>query len=182
MWIIFILIICMIFLVCSTRNEEPEEKTIQVGPSNFVSVASSSHLELDQMTLKHNSSVHPALLSKPPEIKFKGSPNKLYTMIMVDPDYPNPENPMDGEYRHWLVMNIPAGEMIHENSGVQVEDYVPPKPIVGKHRYVFILYEQEYRINQEIEMELRESWSADAFALRWDLKNKGEFIVYSPIL
>lgn len=171
----------MIFLVCSSRSDIPEENDPIDSPTNFVSVSSSSHIDEEQVSLKHNTSINPILLSKPPEIKFKGTPGKLYTMIMVNPDYPNPENPMDGEYRHWFVFNIHAGEMIHENSGVQLEDYIPPKPIVGKHRYIFILYEQEDRMSQDIEMELRESWSADTFASRWNLKNKGEFVLKSPI-
>ena len=37
-------------------------------------------------------------------------PEKLYTLVMTDPDVPNRALPTEREYLHWLVVNVPAGE------------------------------------------------------------------------
>eukprot|EP00877_Chromochloris_zofingiensis_P014955 jgi/Chrzof1/9713/Cz04g13040.t1 len=38
---------------------------------------------------------------------------KLYTLMMVDPDAPSPDDPVNAQWLHWLVVNIPRGRVIH---------------------------------------------------------------------
>ena len=58
--------------------------------------------------------------------------NKMYTLLMIDPDAPNPE------YLHWLIVNISK-----DKNNILIP-YAPPTPPSGIHRYVFYLYEQEH--------------------------------------
>ncbi|CAN1217630.1 Protein HEADING DATE 3A [Linum perenne] len=50
----------------------------------------------------------------------------FYTLVMVDPDAPSPSDPSLREYLHWL----------------EVVCYESPRPSVGIHRFVFILFRQ----------------------------------------
>lgn len=34
---------------------------------------------------------------------------KLYTLVMSDPDPPDPKAPIYREWLHWLIVNIPGG-------------------------------------------------------------------------
>ncbi|XP_050204913.1 protein HEADING DATE 3A-like [Mercurialis annua] len=64
----------------------------------------------------------------------------FYTLVMVDPDAPSPSDPYLREYLHWLVTDIPA--TTGATFGQEVVCYESPRPSVGIHRYVFILYRQ----------------------------------------
>ena len=76
-----------------------------------------------------------------PELKFNFDSNKLYTLIMYDPDS------VSGTHIHWLVINInnniKNGKILLPYKGPA------PPPKSGKHRYTFELYEQENMLNLE---------------------------------
>ncbi|KAH7351566.1 hypothetical protein KP509_19G003400 [Ceratopteris richardii] len=60
---------------------------------------------------------------------------------MVDPDAPSPSEPASREWVHWIVTDIPAGG--DASQGMEILQYEPPKPVIGIHRYVFVLFKQE---------------------------------------
>lgn len=64
-----------------------------------------------------------------------------YTLLVLDPDAPDPANPTRRSILHWLVTNIPAssGDI---SEGTVVSEWRGPNPPSGTHRYVFLLYEQ----------------------------------------
>ncbi|CAN1217631.1 Protein HEADING DATE 3A [Linum perenne] len=64
----------------------------------------------------------------------------LLSQVMVDPDAPSPSDPSLREYLHWLVTDIPA--TTGANFGQEVVCYESPRPSVGIHRFVFILFRQ----------------------------------------
>ncbi|CDW56832.1 phosphatidylethanolamine binding protein [Trichuris trichiura] len=93
--------------------------------------------------------------------------NQLYTLLMTDPDAPSRDNPINREFLHWLVVNIP---MNHISSGDTVAQYVgsgPPQG-TGLHRYVFTVYLQKSRLfpNPEacFDKIARRKWSTRNFA------------------
>ncbi|CAN4114951.1 unnamed protein product [Withania somnifera] len=59
---------------------------------------------------------------------------------MVDPDAPNPSNPHLKEYLHWLVTDIPA--TTGPSFGQEIVCYESPRPSMGIHRFVFVLFQQ----------------------------------------
>ncbi|CAI0401387.1 unnamed protein product [Linum tenue] len=59
---------------------------------------------------------------------------------MVDPDAPSPSDPNLREYLHWLVTDIPA--TTGATFGQEVVCYESPRPWVGIHRFVFVLFRQ----------------------------------------
>ncbi|KAK9159470.1 hypothetical protein Syun_005811 [Stephania yunnanensis] len=64
----------------------------------------------------------------------------FYTLVMVDPDAPSPSDPSLREYLHWLVTDIPA--TTGATFGQEAVCYENPRPTVGIHRFVFVLFRQ----------------------------------------
>ncbi|XP_009627801.1 protein VERNALIZATION 3-like [Nicotiana tabacum] len=64
---------------------------------------------------------------------------------MVDPDAPTPSNPNPREYLHWLVTDIPA--TAGANFGNEIIRYESPRPSLGIHRYILVLFQQ---LNREV--------------------------------
>jgi phosphatidylethanolamine-binding protein (PEBP) family uncharacterized protein len=82
-----------------------------------------------------------------PTVQLTGTEeNKLYTLIMSDPDPPDPEQPVFREWLHWIVANIPGGVDASAAKGTEITSYMGPAPPIGTHRYVFMMFEQP---NQE---------------------------------
>ena len=70
-----------------------------------------------------------------PVIQFAGEEQKLYTLLMSDPDA------SAKSWLHWLITNIP-GESNDITQGQTVMSYSGPTPPSGIHRYIFTLYQQ----------------------------------------
>jgi phosphatidylethanolamine-binding protein (PEBP) family uncharacterized protein len=91
--------------------------------------------------LVNNEFLKPSETQIKPELKFNFDTNKLYTLIMYDPDS------VSGTHIHWLVINInnniKNGKILLPYKGPA------PPPKSGKHRYIFELYEQENMLNLE---------------------------------
>ncbi|ORY80030.1 phosphatidylethanolamine-binding protein-like protein, partial [Protomyces lactucae-debilis] len=80
-----------------------------------------------------------------PLINFTGSANVRYTVAMVDPDAPTPQNPTSAQIRHWLVTDVQASTApTNISSGNVLSGYRAPSPPAGSapHRYAFFLLQQ----------------------------------------
>ncbi|XP_078410146.1 phosphatidylethanolamine-binding protein 1 [Cetorhinus maximus] len=79
---------------------------------------------------------------RPVSINWSGcDPDKLYTLILTDPDAPSRKAPKFREWHHFIVINMKGNNI---KSGEIQSDYVgsgPPKG-TGLHRYVWLVYEQ----------------------------------------
>ncbi|GJT66573.1 FT like protein [Tanacetum coccineum] len=64
----------------------------------------------------------------------------LLFQVMVDPDAPSPSDPNLREYLHWLVTDIPA--TTGARFGQEIVCYESPRPSMGIHRMVFVLFRQ----------------------------------------
>ena len=78
-----------------------------------------------------------------PQIKYSFENNKLYTLLMHDPDS------IYGNRFHWIVANI-SGDV---KNGVDLLPYTgpAPPPKTGIHPYIFELYEQDGNIDVNLE-------------------------------
>nr|GMD89779.1 Dt1 [Ipomoea batatas] len=68
--------------------------------------------------------------------------NKL---VMTDPDVPGPSDPYLREHIHWIVTDIPG--TTDATFGRELVSYESPKPNIGIHRFVFILFKQTRRLS-----------------------------------
>ncbi|KAH7651392.1 Phosphatidylethanolamine-binding protein [Dioscorea alata] len=83
----------------------------------------------------------PSAIASRPRVDIGGDDFSIfYTLVMVDPDAPNPSHPTQREYLHWLVTDIPAADGL--DFGRELICYERPSPTFGIHRIVFILFRQ----------------------------------------
>ncbi|CAG2176541.1 unnamed protein product [Oppiella nova] len=83
----------------------------------------------------------PKLVKDIPELRWPTEEGALYTLCMTDPDAPTRTDPKNGEFKHWLVINIPGLDI---QSGKTLAGYIgsgPPRGS-GLHRYIFVVYRQ----------------------------------------
>ncbi|XP_063628906.1 phosphatidylethanolamine-binding protein homolog F40A3.3-like [Cydia splendana] len=81
-----------------------------------------------------------------PQVSWKASPDKYYTVAMTDPDVPSRKVPKLGEIKHWLVGNVPGDKVA---AGETLAPYIGPTPPpgTGRHRYVILVYQQLGKLN-----------------------------------
>nr|ANS56335.1 FT/TFL1-like protein [Ephedra przewalskii] len=83
----------------------------------------------------------PSAVSSPPLVSIGGADlRSFFTLVMTDPDSPNPSDPTMREYLHWVVTDIPG--TTSSRFGRELVAYEAPKPVVGIHRYVMTLFKQ----------------------------------------
>ena len=93
--------------------------------------------------VNNNEFLKPSETQVKPQIKYSFENNKLYTLLMYDPDS------IHGNRFHWIAINI-------VNDIKNGDDLLPytgpaPPPKTGTHRYIFELYEQDRRIDANLE-------------------------------
>ncbi|PIM98727.1 Phosphatidylethanolamine binding protein [Handroanthus impetiginosus] len=86
----------------------------------------------------------PGVIMAKPRVEIGGEDMRAaYTLVMTDPDVPGPSDPYLREHLHWIVTDIPG--TTDASFGREIVSYEPPKPVIGIHRYVFILFKQKAR-------------------------------------
>jgi phosphatidylethanolamine-binding protein (PEBP) family uncharacterized protein len=78
-----------------------------------------------------------------PQIKYSFENNKLYTLLMYDPDS------IHGNRFHWIAINI-INDIKNGNDLLSYTGPAPP-PKTGTHHYIFELYEQDRNIDMKLE-------------------------------
>ncbi|XP_051131992.1 protein RICE FLOWERING LOCUS T 1-like [Andrographis paniculata] len=97
-------------------------------------------------TLINGCDLRPSQVASQPTVEINGGTstthdhNTFFTLVLVDPDAPTPSNPHLREYLHWLVTDIPGGT--DATYGNEVVCYEMPRPSMGIHRMVFLLFQQ----------------------------------------
>ncbi|KHN14994.1 protein CENTRORADIALIS-like [Glycine soja] len=86
----------------------------------------------------------PSTITTRPKVEIGGGDMRsFYTLIMTDPDVPGPSDPYLREHLHWMVTDIPG--TTNASFGNVLVSYEMPKPNIGIHRYVFVLFKQKRR-------------------------------------
>ncbi|KAF8356831.1 hypothetical protein PRIPAC_91826 [Pristionchus pacificus] len=116
---------------------------ISVAPKALCTIKYDSGVEVSEGNV-----LTPTQVKNAPSVKWNGDNNKLYTLIMTDPDAPSRAEPKYREWHHWLVSNIPGQDLA---KGDVLSAYVGsgPPPKTGLHRYIFLIYEQKGRIEDK---------------------------------
>lgn len=72
--------------------------------------------------------ITPQEARSPPCVKWPHKSDRLYSLIMLDPDSPSHCQNFDSEWHHWFVGNIP-GKTNPFNKMVSVAGSIPAKPV-----------------------------------------------------
>ncbi|CAA7397046.1 unnamed protein product [Spirodela intermedia] len=86
----------------------------------------------------------PSAVTSRPRVEIQGGDMRsFFTLVMIDPDAPGPSDPYLRERLHWIVTDIPG--TTDSSFGREVVSYESPRPNIGIHRYVFVLFKQKRR-------------------------------------
>lgn len=90
--------------------------------------------------------IKPAEANQAPIVNFESDDDSLWTLALTSLDGHLTEN--EKEYVHWLVANIPGN---YVEKGDVLAEYLQPFPLkgTGYHRYVFVLYKQDGRLEYD---------------------------------
>lgn len=85
--------------------------------------------------------VNASQMKDKPVVDWKMEDGSLYALLMINLQAPSKMNPVDSDYVHWLVVNIPKNDI---EKGDTLVDYVGAFPAkdVGSQSFMFILYQQ----------------------------------------
>ncbi|KAK2370041.1 PEBP (phosphatidylethanolamine-binding protein) family protein [Trifolium repens] len=86
----------------------------------------------------------PSSVTTKPKVHIHGGDMRsFFTLVFTDPDVPGPSDPYLKEHLHWIVTDIPG--TTDATFGKEVMKYEMPRPTIGIHRFVFLLYKQKRR-------------------------------------
>ncbi|XP_074558331.1 CEN-like protein 2 isoform X2 [Curcuma longa] len=108
-----------------------------------------------------------AVVAKPRVEVQGGELRSFFTLVMTDPDVPGPSDPYLREHVHWIVTDIPG--TTDASFGNEVVRYESPRPSIGIHRFVFVLFQQRRRQSVAATPEARDRFSTRSFAEGNDL-------------
>ncbi|XP_042502857.1 protein MOTHER of FT and TFL1 [Macadamia integrifolia] len=106
--------------------------------------------------------IKPSMTINPPKVAISGHLDEFFTLVMTDPDAPSPSEPTMRELVHWIVVNIPGGT--NPTRGKEIVAYLSPRPPVGIHRFIFVLFKQKGVVNGLEQPDTRNNFSTRAFA------------------
>lgn len=151
-------------------------------------------VKYDHRTPSKNNSLHLGNQLTPTQVKnqplvinWPGMlPYKFYTIIMVDPDMPSRDAPIEEKQQvlHWMLVNIPGKGI----GGRVLASYIgsgPPKK-TGLHRYTFLVFEEgntpkDYSSVMPMDatnIDRRINWSFTTPAKQWTIR---DFIAWAKI-
>ncbi|KAL6281672.1 hypothetical protein ACE6H2_018553 [Prunus campanulata] len=117
--------------------------------------------------------IKPSMAINPPKITVSGQPGELYTLVMTDPDAPSPSEPSMREWVHWIVADIPGGTSPVRGKiftlWKEILAYVGPRPPVGIHRYILVLFQQKGPMGLVEQPSSRAHFNTRFFAAQLDL-------------
>ncbi|CAN6339673.1 unnamed protein product [Urochloa humidicola] len=88
--------------------------------------------------------IYPSAVVSKPKVEVQGGDlRSFFTLIMTDPDVPGPSDPYLREHLHWIVTDIPG--TTDASFGREVVSYESPRPNIGIHRFIFVLFKQKRR-------------------------------------
>ncbi|KAL8039710.1 hypothetical protein ABFX02_10G054000 [Erythranthe guttata] len=107
---------------------------------------------------------YPSAVTIKPRVEIQGPADMrtFFTLVMTDPDVPGPSDPYLKEHLHWLVTDIPG--TTDATFGKEMVSYEMPRPNIGIHRFVFVLFQQKGR--QTVKTNLPTSSARDNFNTR----------------
>merc|ERR1711881_572657 len=115
-------------------------------------------------------------VQEPPEVYWRHDSNKLYTLVMIDPDAPSFASPKARNWLHWVVVNIPGSQVDCGETAVTYIGAGPPEE-TGLHRYVVLIFEQEKSLLWprydwlQRTTENRANWDVKKFMAKFNLTN-----------
>ncbi|XP_050086212.1 protein D2-like [Anopheles aquasalis] len=132
-----------LFSSAVVKNMEKHEVVPDVIPVAPTAVAKVSYPS--GAVVSEGNVLTPTQVKDVPTVEWNAEGDAMYTLCMTDPDAPSRKEPTYREWHHWLVGNIPGGDVA---KGETLSAYVGSGPPAGTglHRYVFLVYKQNGKL------------------------------------
>ncbi|XP_022849824.1 protein MOTHER of FT and TFL1 [Olea europaea var. sylvestris] len=128
----------------------------------------SMHVYYGAKHVTNGCDIKPSMAIAPPRVTITGHPANLYTLVMTDPDAPSPSEPTMREWVQWIVTDIPGCTNVAQGNGTL--EYVSPRPIIGIHRYILVLFQQKVALGELVAPPMtRSHFNTRAFAEEFNL-------------
>ncbi|KAL2461706.1 Protein MOTHER of FT and TF 1 [Abeliophyllum distichum] len=127
----------------------------------------SMHVYYGAKHVTNGCDIKPSMAAVPPRVTISGHPAQLYTLVMTDPDAPSPSEPTMREWVQWIVTDIPGCTNVAR--GRETLPYVSPRPTVGIHRYILVLFQQKLELGELVPPVTRSHFNTRAFAQELNL-------------
>uniref|UniRef100_W8BVQ1 Putative odorant-binding protein A5 n=2 Tax=Ceratitis capitata TaxID=7213 RepID=W8BVQ1_CERCA len=142
--------------------EEPPKELLKIDYNNGLEVG-----KAEEFT--------PTQTKDEPALEWTAEPDAYYTVIMINPDVPTRQNPTWREWLHWLVVNVPGGDIA---KGDILAPYIGPMApkMSGLLRYVFLIYKQpgkqmfDEMVRTNTDVAGHEKFSSMTFAAKYDME------------
>ncbi|XP_062083683.1 protein CENTRORADIALIS-like [Humulus lupulus] len=110
----------------------------------------------------------PSIVTIKPKVEVHdGDMRSFFTLVMTDPDVPGPSDPYLREHLHWIVTDIPGTTDV--TFGREIVSYEMPRPNIGIHRFVFVVFKQKRRQTVVMTPPSRDGFNTRHFAQLNDL-------------
>ena len=126
-------------------------------------------VKINDILLRENKVYTTQQINRKPKISIsEKEKNNLLTLIIIDPDAHDPDNPTEKYMLHNLVIN--TNETIWK--------YKSPNPPLDSppHRYLILLYRQSNVINLDESINQRNKFDLNTFVKKYKLKKIDEFV------
>ncbi|KAL4783573.1 phosphatidylethanolamine-binding protein [Aspergillus varians] len=114
-------------------------------PDNFIPTTELS-VVFDNKAVSLGNLFRVSEVKSAPTISFAKEANALeyqsYTLILVDPDAPSPDDPKFAYWRHWVVSGLKPADGIEPPSALTEYLGPGPKDDSRPHRYLFLLFRE----------------------------------------
>ena len=127
-------------------NEKVVPEVIDAKPANSIGI----QYKASGVQVNQGNELKPTQVKDQPEFSYKAKgSDKLYTLVMVDPDAPSRKEPKLREILHFMIANIPGTDVAKGDTLAEYIGSGPPQG-TGLHRYIFLLYEQKARLQSNL--------------------------------
>ncbi|ESO03660.1 hypothetical protein HELRODRAFT_173357 [Helobdella robusta] len=93
----------------------------------------------------------------------------MYMVVMVDPDAPDPKNPTDRYWLHWVKKNITGVDLqkgITSDGKNDLMEFIPPSPVGPEpHRYQIYIFLEPRDENYQLIDKERPRWNVSKFGI-----------------
>lgn len=149
-----------------TRRKQRRKQTRVIRRRNYQRGGTDISVSFQGKEAKGNLRARSETLVQP-IVSWFAVPNRLYTVLMWDPDAPQ------ASWIHLFVVNTPSANL---SQGQTLLSYTPPSPPSGIHRYYVTVYEQPKKLELSAPAE-RGNFHVDEFVAKHGLQKIGEKMI-----
>lgn len=128
----------VVLAICAPAADEIKDVSVKVVPAKKKHLETFIEVHYGDKEILLGTIVNASMTKDMPRLTWKTEKDTFYSLAMINLDAPTKANPVDGDYVHWLVGNIPGNDI---GQGDTLVEYVGAFPVkdAGTQSFMFIL-------------------------------------------